>query len=140
MEYDTYKFESKRWKCKGIYFCKIDTWLQGILRPEHPGLFKGCMEPGRVTKKSIFNEESVQDIAGNRDNGHADLAAMGGHMERDIDLGGPRLHDTTSDSSSDGEDGEEAQSADPPGADAQVMWAAEPEAEASRGLGEWQTT
>jgi hypothetical protein len=32
-EYDSFRFESKNWRLKEHYFCKIDTWLQGICEP-----------------------------------------------------------------------------------------------------------
>ena len=39
MEYDSYRFESKRWALSAHHFCKVDTWLEGVVEAQHPELW-----------------------------------------------------------------------------------------------------
>ncbi|GIL75595.1 hypothetical protein Vretifemale_5344 [Volvox reticuliferus] len=40
MEYDSYRFESQRWKLLACHFCSIDTWLDGLCHPQNPELWQ----------------------------------------------------------------------------------------------------
>ncbi|GIL64559.1 hypothetical protein Vafri_18455 [Volvox africanus] len=40
MQYDSYRFESQRWKILACHFCSIDTWLDGLCHPKHPELWQ----------------------------------------------------------------------------------------------------
>jgi hypothetical protein len=64
MEYDSYEFVSKSWRCKEVFFCKLDTWLDGVLRPEHPELWRGSGRTEASLRKSVFHVEEEQQQAG----------------------------------------------------------------------------
>ena len=72
MEYDTYEFTSKTWKCKEIFFCKIDTWLAGVCDPAHPELWKTGSRAPAASAKSIFYDYGDRDSkASHQSCGHA---------------------------------------------------------------------
>eukprot|EP00798_Chlamydomonas_sp_ICE-L_P000435 gene435-1833_t len=62
-EYPSYNFNAKRWTLLEMFYCRIDTWLQGACVPEHPDLWKSKAErwKGEVAKYSIFSGEGDED-------------------------------------------------------------------------------
>ena len=82
MEYDSYVFTSKSWKCHEIIFCKIDTWLEGILEPQHPELWQLPSNPSETTTKSVFHIGGPSVPAAQTD----DSAATGHMTQQEIDL------------------------------------------------------
>jgi len=40
MEYDSYAFKPKRWTLIQHFYVKIDTWLEGVCVPAHPGMWR----------------------------------------------------------------------------------------------------
>ena len=69
-EYDSYKFESKNWRLLEHYFCKIDTWLEGICEPsgqvEWSWLSKNpnaSRPTSAAIRRSIFSQASVEEAA-----------------------------------------------------------------------------
>jgi len=74
MEYDSYVFTSKSWKCKEIFFCKIDTWLMGICTPAHPKLWRGAVRAPVNAEKSIFFSQA--EAGAQRPGGHSAPASI----------------------------------------------------------------
>lgn len=48
MEYDSYRFDSKRWALSAHHFCKVDTWLEGVIEPQHPELWAPAKDADAV--------------------------------------------------------------------------------------------
>lgn len=46
-QYDSYHFDSQRWKLIAHHFCSINTWLDGLCVPQHPELWR----PRRCSKQ-----------------------------------------------------------------------------------------
>jgi len=113
MEYDSYEFTSKSWHCKEIFFCKLDTWLDGVLQPEHPELWKGT-KAAPTLKRSLFHVQQQQHPEAPHEPAAAPPPRDGGRQgvdaEEDYELQGVAGSDTDADS--DASEEEPAQTAD----------------------------
>jgi hypothetical protein len=78
MEYHSYMFKPSRWTLEGLYFVKIDTWLDGLCEPQHVELWSkaGALKrpqwrggsqklrrPARSLANAIAAEEEEQDVS-----------------------------------------------------------------------------
>lgn len=124
MEYDSYEFVSKSWKCHEIFFCKLDTWLDGVLQPAHPELWQGSSKAAPSLKRSVFHVPEEQQEA-QVDGGSAGAPVAGAGegrcaagaaapleepLEEDYELEG--VAESDSDQDSDASEAEEAEPAD----------------------------
>ena len=67
MEYPSYAFAPKRWTLIRRFYCKLDTWLEGICEPAHPDMWKPSKPASAAgaaawdaTRFSIFSGEGDQ--------------------------------------------------------------------------------
>lgn len=65
--FDSYKFTSTVWELKRLYFCSIDTWLDGICKSVCPLHQWERVSTVGCTKGSIFEPLSEEDLVADPD-------------------------------------------------------------------------